>query len=105
MFVSNVRPSAACEDNPLGEELEDSVGVGGTRAQLYDGYIHYGVLTSEKRPTEATLSRGDATSGTGGFGSGSELAANLETFRARIAAREGQLSRTSTALKLRDARH
>lgn len=90
-FVSTNRPSASCVANPLGEEMDGQVG-GGTRGQLYDGYIFYGQLTSERRPTRATLSRGDEAD-TGGEGGkeGSELAAKLASWRARVAAKEARL--------------
>jgi hypothetical protein len=88
-FVSTTRPSATCVGNPLGDEMESQVGAGGTRAQLYDGYIHYGQLTSEKHPTNATLTRDDdATSGGGGASGG--IAQKLSAFRARSHAREAQ---------------
>lgn len=94
LFVSTTRPNVACEDNPLGEEMESQVGAGGTRAQLYDGYIHYGQLTSERSPKKATLTRGDdATSGPGGASGGIALAEKLASFRARIGAREAQHAR------------
>lgn len=93
-FVSTNRPAASCVANPLGEEMEDRVG-GGTRGQLYDGYIHYGQLTSEKRPTSATLSRGDdATDGDEGGKPGSSVAAKVAAYRARVAAKESQLAQT-----------
>lgn len=77
MFVSSTRPTDACEENPLGAEPEESIG-GGTRAELYDGYIHYGKLTSERRPTQTTLSAGE----------GVVAGAALVAFRARIEQRE-----------------
>jgi hypothetical protein len=92
-FVSTNRPSTSCVANPLGEEMEGQVG-GGTRGQLYDGYIHYGVLTSERRPTSATLTRGDETDGTGGGGkeaTGASIAAKVSSWRARVAAKEAGL--------------
>lgn len=90
-FVSTNRPSASCAANPLGEEMESNVG-GGTRGELYDGYILYGQLTSEKRPTNATLTRGDEAD-TGGQGGkeASEIAAKLASWRARVAAKESRL--------------
>ncbi|MBS2016084.1 MAG: hypothetical protein JST00_24600 [Deltaproteobacteria bacterium] len=87
-FVSTTRPSPACVGNPLGEEREDTVGVGGTRGDLYDGYIHYGLVTSERRPSEATLSRELGAKGM-------KEMASLAAFRERIARRE------KTALGLR----
>lgn len=57
-FVSTTRPSAACEENPVGQELEGTLGAGGRRAQLYDGYIHYGKVTSERRPSDTNLDKG-----------------------------------------------
>lgn len=80
-FVSTTQPSASCVANPFGEKREDMVGVGGTRGDLYDGYIHYGALTSERRPSDTTLSRDlDAKA--------MKDMAGLEAFRARIAPRE-----------------
>ena len=58
LFLSTTRPSKACEANPVGEEPETSLG-SGTRAELYDGYIHYGKLTSERNPEETQLSPED----------------------------------------------
>jgi hypothetical protein len=75
-FVPTNRPSPSCVGNPLGREPEESVGTGGLRGELYDGYIHYGRLTSERKPTQATLSPGDVIGG------------SLQDFRARIEARE-----------------
>lgn len=75
LFVSTKRPSATCQGNPVGREPEESVG-GGTRGELYDGYIHYGKLTSERKPTQSTLSRGEVVDG------------SFAAFRARIEARE-----------------
>jgi len=72
VFVSTTRPSAACEDNPLGEELEDRTGAGGTRKDAYDGYIHYGALTSERNPSDTTYSRD------------SGMVAKLRAFRASL---------------------
>jgi hypothetical protein len=86
-FVSTNRPSKSCVGNPLGEEMDGQVG-GGTRGQLYDGYIHYGQLTSERRPTSTTLSRGDEADGDQGGKQGSQLAAKLASWRARVAAKE-----------------
>lgn len=94
-FVSTNRPSTSCVSNPLGEEMEAQVG-GGTRGQLYDGYIHYGQLTSERRPTNANLSRGDEeASGTGGKdaagSTAASIAAKVASWRARVAAKESRL--------------
>lgn len=81
LFVSTTRPSATCETNPLDGEPDDSVG-GGTRGELYDGYIHYGKLTSEKRPGDTALSPDSAATGaTPGM-------LELDDFRARILERE-----------------
>lgn len=84
-FVSTTRPSASCESNPLGEEPEDSVG-GGTRGELYDGYIHYGKLTSEQRPEDTTFTL-DSELG-GGKGNGKPAIRSLGDFRLRIQQRE-----------------
>jgi hypothetical protein len=75
-FVATNRPSASCQDNPLGEDQETSIG-GATRGEMYDGYIHYGRLTSERSPTDATLSRDVDVLGEG-----------VAAFRARIERRE-----------------
>lgn len=82
-FVPTNRPSATCEGNPLGREDEENVGTGGKRGELYDGYIHYGRLTSERKPTQSTLARGDVVGGDafGAYGS-------FRAFRDRIEARE-----------------
>lgn len=76
VFVSVTRPSAACVQNPLEDETDGSLGEG-TLGQLYDGYIHYGKLTSERRPTDATISRDDDV-----------LGKSLAAFRARVERRE-----------------
>lgn len=57
LLVSTVNPSKACEQNPLGQEVEDRVIGGGMRQDVFDAYLHYGALTSERRPEETTLSR------------------------------------------------
>lgn len=97
-FVSTTRPSASCVANPFGAETEDTVGVGGKRSDLYDGYIHYGTLTSEKRPFDATLSRDDvAHDGKGakdllgpvGLAESPALRAFAD-FRANVARRENE---------------
>ncbi len=56
-FISTTRPSAACEENPFGAEMEELLGTPGRRFEVYDGYIHYGKLTSEKKPEKTGLSR------------------------------------------------
>jgi hypothetical protein len=56
-FVSTTRPNQQCQTNPVGEEMEETVGAGGRRADVYDGYILYGKLTSEKKPSQTELSR------------------------------------------------
>jgi hypothetical protein len=92
-FVSTNRPSKSCVGNPLGEEMEAMVG-GGTRGQLYDGYIHYGQLTSERRPMNANLSRGDEADTDQGGKPASELAAKLASWRARVAAKEALVAQS-----------
>lgn len=57
LLVSTVNPGKTCEQNPLGQELEDRVIGGGMRQDVFDAYLHYGALTSERRPQETTLSR------------------------------------------------
>jgi hypothetical protein len=100
-FVSTTRPSAACEGNPLGAEDEQTVG-GGKRGELYDGYIHYGKLTSERRPKDTILAReGTSGSATNGTESTNAQVRALAAFRARIEKKErsalaaGALTRTS----------
>ncbi len=85
-FVSNTRPSSACLKNPIGLEPEDTVTGSGTRGQLYDGYIHYGKLTSEQEPDLATLPREGALVGRGSF-------AAFAAFRANVARREAEAFR------------
>jgi len=80
VFVSNTRPSKSCDANPIGDEIEDTEG--GKRSVVYDGYIHYGQLTSEKKPSTTALSKDDVVfepATTGGA---------FAAFRARIAAKE-----------------
>jgi hypothetical protein len=55
VFVSTTRPSDECVANPLATELEDNAGI--PRAEAYDGYVHYGQLTSETRPKDTSLER------------------------------------------------
>ncbi len=85
LFVPTVRPNASCQDNPLGKELEDMATRGGTRGESYDGYLHYGNLTSEMRPGDTKLSRStpvaDATTQ-------SNRSRSLQSFRARIDRKE-----------------
>ena len=89
-FVSTLRPSSACVSNPIALEPDDE-GFG-HRSDVYDGYIHYGNLTSERRPNETTLSRedavidGDAKDAKDGA-MGAHAAAIL-AFRARIVKNE-----------------
>ena len=91
-FVSTNRPSASCVTNPLGEEFEANVGANGTRGQLYDGYIHYGKLTSERRPGSTSLPRGDEEAdGDEGGKTASPIFAKVASWRARVAAKEAQL--------------
>lgn len=74
LFVATNRPGqTSCETNPLGLEPDEEVIGTGTRGQLYDGYIHYGKLTSEGRPRDAVLTRDDKVVGRA-----------LQAFRARI---------------------
>jgi hypothetical protein len=57
LLVSTSRPGKTCEQNPLGQEQEDRVIGQGQREDVFDAYLHYGVLTSERRPDQTTLSR------------------------------------------------
>jgi|GEM_PF-2725799 len=98
-FVSTTRPNASCEANPVGEENDDTVG-GGTRGELYDGYIHYGKLTSERRPSDATLSRDIPVAGSAGAAPGSKAAA-LIAFRERIERRERAAIRAGVLTRVR----
>lgn len=82
LFVSTTRPNAECQGNPLGVELEtDVTDSAGKRAEMYDGYIHYGVLTAETDPSKAKIELRSASS---------EHALNspLAAYRAAVAARE-----------------
>jgi hypothetical protein len=63
VFVSTTRPSSKCETNPFGLEPENRT-VSGGRAETYDGYIHYGKLTSERTPSATTFERDVAKSAT-----------------------------------------
>ncbi len=73
LFISTTRPSASCAKNPLADLDETSIRGGGTMGQLYDGYIHYGKVTSEREPSDTTLSPDDDV-----------LGSALIAFRARI---------------------
>jgi hypothetical protein len=89
-FVSTTRPGQRCEANPIGLEAEEWVG-GGTRAELYDGYVHYGKLTSERRPFDTTfLQKGD--------GGGQSAFA---TFRARVEEKEREAIAAGALRRLR----
>lgn len=57
LLVSTSRPGKTCDQNPLGQEPEDRVIGGGKREDVFDAYLHYGVLTSERRPDRTGLSR------------------------------------------------
>ncbi len=59
LFVSTTRPNDACEANPLGAELDSQVTGSGTRRELYDGYVHYGKLTSEIPPGDTTFAQSE----------------------------------------------
>ncbi len=87
VFVSTTRPNALCEANPLGAELDPQVTGSGARNELYDGYIHYGKLTSEIRPRDTTFApqsgANDATSQRGSF----------QAFRDRVHVLEGEALR------------
>lgn len=103
-FVSTTRPNASCETNPLGEEPEDSVG-GGTRRELYDGYIHYGALTSERRPKDTKLSRDSEV--LGGSGSSQDMgahAAAIVAFRERVEQKEKRAIATGALRRARGPR-
>ena len=92
-FISTTRPSTSCQKNPLGDEPEDFTG-GGTRGELYDGYIHYGKLTSERRPADTTFSRDSETAATRSIGE----------FRARIQQRERRAIESGALPRLRGLR-
>lgn len=91
MFVSITRPNASCVKNPLADKLDEVSG--GTRGETYDGYIHYGKLTSEAQPLGTKLSKDSgAKDGKKAMNAKddivSEEAMQIRTFRARIAERE-----------------
>jgi hypothetical protein len=88
VFVSTTRPSAACDGNPVGQEPDDTVGAGGTRGQLYDGYIHYGKLTSERRPRDTKFERDGEVLSSGSASSVGATLSRVLAFRARIEERE-----------------
>lgn len=90
LFVSTTRPSTKCEENPFGlePELRSSRG---TRAETYDGYIHYGKLTSEKSPDDTTFGRDSEVGKEGAPTSSTALAlsgARFRELRARVEAKE-----------------
>ncbi|MBX3187009.1 MAG: hypothetical protein KF819_08345 [Labilithrix sp.] len=89
-FMSTTRPSATCQANPIQDEPEQTVGVGGTRGEVYDGYIHYGKLTSERRPGDTKLSRAGASPSDGARAASSldATSARILAFRATIERRE-----------------
>lgn len=95
-FVSTTRPNASCQRNPLGEEPEDINRGGGSRAETYDGYIHYGKLTPEDRPYDTKLPTLEAATPSSGKNA---AAAALAAHMARVHARE------AAALAKRARRH
>jgi len=100
MFLSMTRPTNNCEENPVGLELEGRVGHDndGTRAQLYDGYIHYGKLTSERSPSSTALTRDGSAAGSNG--AVEKSIEGLISFRKRIEAKE-QSAFAARAARLR----
>lgn len=82
LFVSTTRVNLACEANPLGIELDTGVTGIGTRGELYDGYVHYGKLTSEIRPGDTTFTLRSAKSG------GALPRGSFQAFRDRVEALE-----------------
>ncbi len=88
-YISMTRPTNDCEANPVGLEPEGRVGHNndGTRAELYDGYIHYGKLTSERRPYDTSLSRDGSSQGAKAAPQSKALE-GLVQFRKRIEAKE-----------------
>ena len=105
LFISTTRPSSTCVTNPFGLEPEMEAS-SGTRAETYDGYIHYGKLTSEKNPEQTTFVRdlpitGETTSRRSipslgsTFGHFRDLSARVEAKeRAALAARAARYART-----------
>jgi hypothetical protein len=80
LLVSTARPGKTCEQNPLGQEQEDRVIGGGKREDVFDAYLHYGVLTSERRPDQTSLSRESQVIG-----------ATFAAYRARIDRHEARV--------------
>lgn len=97
LFVSTTRPTETCATNPFGVEREGPPG-SGTRAESYDGYIHYGKLTSEERPSDTTFSR-DIPVVTKKAGAGG--AALAQRVRAHLAQVEANERRALEALRRR----
>lgn len=85
MFVSITRPNASCVKNPLAAQFDEVSG--GTRGETYDGYIHYGKLTSEAKPLATRLSK-DSGAKDAKADMISEEAMKIRIFRARIVERE-----------------
>lgn len=90
-FVSTTRPSSMCETNPFGLEPEARTSTG-SRGETYDGYIHYGKLTSEQHPEDTTFQRDipvakDSTSGAGNADTRLTMA-RFREMRARVEAKE-----------------
>lgn len=86
LFVSTTRPNLECLANPVGLENDSSVLGSGTLGELYDGYIHYGTLTSERRPKDATLAR--ELTRPAGAASATEIGRAFQTFRSHVDRRE-----------------
>lgn len=86
LFVSTTRPSKTCEENPFGLEYLDVSS--GTRAETYDGYIHYGKLTPETKPNQTKYDRDIAIATSGKKKATSELAAGALAHLGRVQAKE-----------------
>ncbi len=97
LFVSTTRPTETCATNPFGVEREGPPG-SRTRAESYDGYIHYGKLTSEERPSDTTFWR-DIPVVTKKAGAGG--AALAQRVRAHLAQVEANERRALEALRRR----
>lgn len=99
LFVPLNQPSDTCVQNPLGLEADEGVAGEALRGELYDGYLHYGKLTSEAHPKDATLS---SKSGGPNAASVSPRVLALQSFRERVERREERaLEASKRARRLR----
>ncbi|MDF2692343.1 MAG: hypothetical protein K0S65_726 [Labilithrix sp.] len=102
LFISTTRPSSTCVTNPFGLEPEARTS-SGTRAETYDGYIHYGKLTSEESPDQTTFVRDlpiqDETASRRNIAGLGSTFAHFRGVRARVEAKE------RAALEARAARY